>query len=287
MNRIRRLSEEVMAGHRSEFGGDFADNKKALEGVSVIRSKKLRNCMAGLITRMVRRELRRQKESEEQERSQAARVKSAARETLVIMDADVLHGPVLDHVSGRPVAMADQAAGSGRRITIPDTVCEELEVWMAAHSDLRDKVPPSELRAILSAIFEGRKNLFTRLRPGAAHLKKAEDMHKSALDDAESEQAGRWLELKSMTGQDKAQDLERLYAAAAADRDLLASAMKQAESSRVMLVSGDGNLLAFAQRAADETDGNLAIVGAEEFCKPEPAAPETGAPETEAPEPDE
>ena len=209
MNRVRRLCEEVLEGHRSEFGGDFADNKKALQQVSVIRSKKLRNCMAGLITRMVRRELRRQKETEEQERSQAARAKSAARETLVILDADVLHGPVLDHVSGRPVALADPSAGAGRRITIPDTVCEELEVWMAAHSDLRDRVPPSELRSILSAIFEGRKGLFTRLRPGAAHLKKAEDMHRSALDDAESEQAGRWLELKSMSGQDKDQDLER------------------------------------------------------------------------------
>lgn len=276
MNRVRRLCEEVLEGHRSEFGGDFADNKKALQEVSVIRSKKLRNCMAGLITRMVRRELRRQQESEEQERSQAARAKSAARETLVILDADALHGPVLDHVSGRPVALADPSAGAGRRITIPDTVCEELEVWMAAHSDLRDRVPPSELRSILSAIFEGRKGLFTRLRPGAAHLKKAEDMHKSALDDAESEQASRWLELKSMSGQDKDQDLERLYAAAAADRDLLAAAMKQSESSRVTIVSGDGNLLAFAQRASEETGGTLSIVDAERFCS-------TREPEAEAP----
>ena len=284
MNRIRRLSEEVLEGHRSEFGADFAANKAALQKVSVIRSKKLRNCMAGLITRMISREMRRQKETEEQERSQAARAKSAANETLVIFDADALHGPILDHVSGRPVAVAE-AAGTGRRLTIPDTVCEELEVWMAAHSDLRDRVPPSELRSILSAMFGGRKGLFTRPHPGAAHLKKAEDMHKSALDDAESEQAGRWLELKSVSGQDKAQDLERLYSKAAADRALLAAAMKQSESSRVMLVSGDGNLLAFAARASAETDGMLSVVDAEAFCSAPREAPAQDAPAQDGDEP--
>lgn len=283
MNRVRRLSEEVLAGHRSQFGGDFADNKKALSQVSVVRSKKLRNCMAGLITRLVKREARREKEREEAERAHAAKAKPAARETLAILSADVLHGPILDQVKGAKSEIAEAAAGSSHRISIPDTVREKLEVWMAAHSELRDSVPPSELHNILSAIFEGRK-VFTRNRAGAAHVKKAEEIHKSALGDSDSEQASRWLDLKGGGGQDKEQELERLYAAAASDRDLLAAAIKHAESSRVLLVSGEGNLLAFKQRASDETDGALSIVDAGEFCKD---ARESPAPEPEPAEQDE
>lgn len=285
MNRVRRLSEEVLAAYRSDFGTDFSGNKDALAQVSVVRSKKLRNCMAGLITRMVRREIRREKEREEMERAHAARAKPAARETLAMLDADVLHGPILDHVAGKKSQVAEAAAGSGHRISIPDTVREKLEVWMAAHDDLRDKVPPSELHTILAAVFEGRKGIFTRARAGAAHLKKAEEMHRSALDDAESQQASLWLELKGAGGQDRGQDLERLYASAASDRDLLAAAIKQSESARVLLVSGDGNLLAFRHLASEKTDGALSIVDAGEFCKDAGESPAEPA-EEPAQEPD-
>ncbi|MEK6966293.1 MAG: hypothetical protein AABW62_02560, partial [Thermoproteota archaeon] len=51
------------------FGTDFAENKKALEQVSIIRSKGLKNELAGYITKCIKRELE-DIESEKQELNQ-------------------------------------------------------------------------------------------------------------------------------------------------------------------------------------------------------------------------
>jgi len=61
VNRIKRLSFEVLDDHKSDFGEDFADNKKALNQVSVIRSKGLKNEIAGYITRLIKKENREEK----------------------------------------------------------------------------------------------------------------------------------------------------------------------------------------------------------------------------------
>ena len=57
-----------MSKHRSEFGVDFTDNKKTLDQVSIIRSKGLKNEIAGFITKFIKREMRTQKEKEELEK---------------------------------------------------------------------------------------------------------------------------------------------------------------------------------------------------------------------------
>ena len=64
MNRIKRLSHEVLDQHKSKFGVDFADNKKTLGDVSTIRSKGMKNEIAGCITRFLRREIRDQQVKE-------------------------------------------------------------------------------------------------------------------------------------------------------------------------------------------------------------------------------
>ena len=58
MNRIKRLSYEVLEEHKSKFGVDFADNKKILNQISIIRSKGLKNEIAGYITRLIKIEIR-------------------------------------------------------------------------------------------------------------------------------------------------------------------------------------------------------------------------------------
>ncbi|MDX1533894.1 MAG: hypothetical protein R3230_06800 [Nitrosopumilaceae archaeon] len=68
MDRIRRLSMEILNKHKSDFGIDFTDNKKALEKISVIRSKGLKNEIAGFITKFLKHEIREQKEKEEREK---------------------------------------------------------------------------------------------------------------------------------------------------------------------------------------------------------------------------
>ncbi|MGY5143112.1 MAG: hypothetical protein ACW9XH_01395 [Candidatus Nitrosopumilus sp. bin_32a] len=61
MDRIKRISYEVLVDHKSKFGEDFADNKKALDQVSIVRSKGLKNEIAGYITKFIKKEIREEK----------------------------------------------------------------------------------------------------------------------------------------------------------------------------------------------------------------------------------
>ncbi len=56
MDRIKRLSYEVMNQHKSKFNENFADNKKLLGNLAIIRSKGLKNRVAGYITKFIKKE---------------------------------------------------------------------------------------------------------------------------------------------------------------------------------------------------------------------------------------
>ena len=58
MNRIKSLSNRVLEEHKSKFGADFTSNKKMLDEITTIRSKSLRNQIAGYITRFIKKEIR-------------------------------------------------------------------------------------------------------------------------------------------------------------------------------------------------------------------------------------
>ena len=61
MNRIKRISFEVLDAHKSKFGEDFVENKKALNQVAIVRSKGLKNKVAGYITRFIKKQIREDK----------------------------------------------------------------------------------------------------------------------------------------------------------------------------------------------------------------------------------
>ena len=61
MNRIKRISFEVLDVHKSKFGEDFVENKKALNQVAIVRSKGLKNKVAGYITRFIKKQIREDK----------------------------------------------------------------------------------------------------------------------------------------------------------------------------------------------------------------------------------
>ena len=61
LDRIKRLSYEVLVDHKSKFGEDFADNKKTLDQISIIRSKGLKNEIAGYITKFIKKEIQEKK----------------------------------------------------------------------------------------------------------------------------------------------------------------------------------------------------------------------------------
>ncbi|PBO85739.1 MAG: hypothetical protein COA77_02430 [Thaumarchaeota archaeon] len=65
MNRIKRLSFEALEDNKSKFGEDFAENKKILNQISIIRSKSLKNEITGYITRLIKKENREAKSKQE------------------------------------------------------------------------------------------------------------------------------------------------------------------------------------------------------------------------------
>jgi small subunit ribosomal protein S17e len=50
---IKNLSEELLNKHRNKFSKDFDQNKQAVSEVALIDSKRVRNRVAGNITRRV------------------------------------------------------------------------------------------------------------------------------------------------------------------------------------------------------------------------------------------
>jgi len=77
VDRIKRISYEVLDEHKSMFGEDFADNKKALDQIAIIRSKSLKNKISGYITRFIKKEIR------EEKTKQAQIASSQSEETIV------------------------------------------------------------------------------------------------------------------------------------------------------------------------------------------------------------
>jgi len=76
VDRIKRLSMEVLGKHKPRFGRDFSDNKKALDEVTIIRSKGLKNEIAGYITKHIKREVH----DSELRRAQSAQEEQAVAE---------------------------------------------------------------------------------------------------------------------------------------------------------------------------------------------------------------
>ena len=52
---------EVLKEHKEKFGTDFNENKQALNSISIIRSKVLKNELAGYITKFIKMELKMEK----------------------------------------------------------------------------------------------------------------------------------------------------------------------------------------------------------------------------------
>lgn len=56
MDRIKRLSNEIMNEYQNKFGTDFSSNKQILNEITIIRSKSLKNKIAGYITKILQRQ---------------------------------------------------------------------------------------------------------------------------------------------------------------------------------------------------------------------------------------
>ena len=63
MNRIKRISTELLERYPDKFGLDFNANKNIISEVAIIRSKVLRNELAGYITSHLRKQAAQEKAS--------------------------------------------------------------------------------------------------------------------------------------------------------------------------------------------------------------------------------
>ena len=51
---IKRITNDLVSGHSNEFKDDFNQNKKLVEKFTNVGSKKIRNVIAGYVTRQVK-----------------------------------------------------------------------------------------------------------------------------------------------------------------------------------------------------------------------------------------
>ena len=63
MNRIKRISTELLERYPDKFGLEFNANKSIIGEVAIIRSKVLRNELAGYITAHLRKQAAQEKSS--------------------------------------------------------------------------------------------------------------------------------------------------------------------------------------------------------------------------------
>ena len=50
---IKRVTKKLIENHKDEFQKDFNSNKKIVEKFIIVKSKKLRNIIAGYVTRLM------------------------------------------------------------------------------------------------------------------------------------------------------------------------------------------------------------------------------------------
>ena len=84
MDRIKRLSSEVLNEYSERFGTDFSTNKQTLNEITIIRSKGLKNEIAGYITKMLQRQAKFEERKQmiiENEKKSQERKKSRSKKT--------------------------------------------------------------------------------------------------------------------------------------------------------------------------------------------------------------
>ena len=133
MDRIKRITNEVLDKHKSEFGVDFKVNKKALEQVSIIRSKSLKNKIAGYITKFIKKEIR--EEKDKQARIAASRFdEPALQET----QAGTLESPTASE-EAMTEAVAETAPTEDNTETMTETTPEEKTEAVAETAPTEEK----------------------------------------------------------------------------------------------------------------------------------------------------
>lgn len=103
---------EVLKNHKNEFGTDFTNNKKILERISIIRSKGLKNEIAGYITKFLKHELLDKQKQEERIENQAKINEDFSEENLDIDETQVETEPETEsaQIEEKPQEITEQSS---------------------------------------------------------------------------------------------------------------------------------------------------------------------------------
>ncbi len=119
VDRIKRITYEILDGHKSKFGEDFADNKKALNQISIVRSKSLKNKIAGYITKFIKKEIR-------EEKVKQARIESSRSEQVEVEIPESIEGDDAPE-SVEEVTLTNDAPESVEEVTLTNDAPESVE----------------------------------------------------------------------------------------------------------------------------------------------------------------
>ena len=136
MDRIKRLSTEILSEYKDNFGTDFSENKKMLNEITIVRSKGLKNKIAGYITKILLREhkfqVRKQKLIDDEKKSTERNRSQEKASTPEPETVDVESTPEPETVDvENPVAKTD----STNQETEQKTLAEEVVDSMAEPED--------------------------------------------------------------------------------------------------------------------------------------------------------
>ena len=76
VDRIKRLSMDILENNVSVFGTNFDENKKILNEITIVRSKGLKNEIAGYITNFIKKQIKLKEEKQD----------SASQEEITVSD---------------------------------------------------------------------------------------------------------------------------------------------------------------------------------------------------------
>ena len=71
MNRVKKLSTELLSRYPDKFNVDFQQNKKTIDDIAKVRSKELRNQIAGYIASYINKQTKEQNKKIEQDVDEA------------------------------------------------------------------------------------------------------------------------------------------------------------------------------------------------------------------------
>lgn len=63
MDRVKKMANELLERYPDKFTSDFNENKETIKNFAIVRSKELRNKIAGYITKNINRNLAQQNAS--------------------------------------------------------------------------------------------------------------------------------------------------------------------------------------------------------------------------------